>query len=126
MGSGVAGRLAALLLVVAILGLPIDDLVAYALLLAAVLLVLTGTLSPDRHRWIAAVVLAAAVVAGHVLWAAPRIEEGHNVFLPGPEAAQTSGLPADVLRVLAQQFDQRYPPEKRCSDPAKGCWRPDR
>jgi hypothetical protein len=127
MGSGVVvGRLAALLLVVAVLGLPIDDLVAYTLLLAAVLLVLTGTLSTDRHRWIAAVALAAAVVAGHVLWPAPRLEEGHNVFLPGPAAAQTSGLPADVLRVLAQQFDQRYPPEKRCSDPAKGCWRPDR
>jgi hypothetical protein len=82
--------------------------------------------STDRRRWIAAVALVAAVVAGHVLWPAPRIEEGHNVFLPGPAAAQTSGLPADVLRVLAQQFDQRYPPEKRCSDPAKGCWRPDR
>ncbi len=127
MGSGVVlGRLAALLLVVAVLGLPIDDLVAYALLLAATLLVLTGTLSTDRHRWIAAAAVTVAVVAGHVLWAAPRIDEGHNVFLPGPEAAQRSGLPADVLRVLAQQFDQRYPPDKRCSDPAKGCWRPDR
>jgi hypothetical protein len=127
MGSGVlVGRLATLLLVVAVLGLPVDDLVAYALLLAAVLLVLTGTLSTDRRRWIAAVALAAAVVAGHVLWPAPRIEEGHNVFLPGPAAAQTSGLPGDVLRVLAQQFDQRYPPEMRCGDPAKGCWRPDR
>jgi hypothetical protein len=127
MGSGVlVARVAALLLVVAVLGLPIDDLVAYALLLAAVLLVLTGTPRADRRRWIAAVALAAAVVAGHVLWPAPRIEEGHNVFLPGPEAAQSSGLPADALRVLAQQFDQRYPPEKRCGDPAKGCWRPDR
>jgi hypothetical protein len=127
MGSGVVvGRLAILLLVVAVLGLPIDDLVAYAVLLAAVLVVFTGTLSTDRRRWIAAVALAAAVVAGHVLWPAPRIEEGHNVFLPGPAAAQTSGLPADVLRVLALEFDQRYPPEKRCGDPAKGCWRPDR
>jgi hypothetical protein len=127
MGSGVVfGRLAALLLVVAVLGLPIDDLVAYALLLVAALLVLTGTVSTDRHRWIAALALAAAVVGGHLLWPAPRIEEGHNVFLPGPAAAQTSGLPADVLQVLAQQFDQRYPPEKRCNDTAKGCWRPDR
>jgi len=127
MGSGVVVvRLAALLLVVAMLGLPIDDLVAYALLLAAALLILTGTLSDDRRRWIAAVALAGAVVAGHVLWPAPRIEEGQNVFLPGPAAAQTSGLPADVLRVLTRQFDARYPPEKRCGDPAKGCWRPDR
>jgi hypothetical protein len=122
----VVGRLAALLLVVAIVGLPIDDLVAYAVLLAAALVILTGSLRTDRRRWIAAVVLAGAIVAAHVLWPAPRIEEGHNVFLPGPAAAQTSGLPADVLRVLDRQFDELYPPEKRCADAAKGCWRPDR
>ena len=127
MGSGVvAQRVAALGLVVASLGLPIDDLVAYALLLVAAILILTGTLAADAWRWTSAVVLAAAVVAFHVLWPAPRIDEGFNVFLPGPAAAQTSGLPADVLRVLAKQFDERYPQEKRCADAAKGCWRPDR
>jgi hypothetical protein len=127
MGSGVvAERLAALFLVVAVLGLPIDDLVAYALLVAAALLIFTGTLRAEPRRWIAAVVLAGAVVASHLLWPAPRIEEGHNAFLPGPSAAQTSGLPADVLSILTRQFDERYPPEKRCSDRAKGCWRPDR
>jgi hypothetical protein len=127
MGSGVvAERLAALLLVVAVLGLPIDDLVTYALLVAAAVLIFTGTLCADPRRWIAAVVLAGAVVASHLLWPAPRIDEGHNVFLPGPSAAQTSGLPAGVLGVLTRQFDERYPPEKRCGDPAKGCWRPDR
>jgi hypothetical protein len=127
MRSGVVVvRLAALILVVAVLGLPIDNLVAYALLLAAALLILTGTLSTDRRRWFAALALAGAVVAGHLLWPAPQIEEGHNVFLPGPAAARTSGLPADVLRVLGRQFDARYPPEKRCDDPARGCWRPDR
>jgi hypothetical protein len=127
MGSGVVvGRLAALVLVIAILGLPIDDLVAYALLVAAALLILTGTLSTEGWRWTAAVALAGAVVAAHVLWPAPRIDEGFNVFLPGPAAGETSGLPADVLRDLAKQFDERYPPEKRCADAAKGCWRPDR
>jgi hypothetical protein len=127
MGSGVvAERLAALLLVVAVLGLPIDDLVAYALLVSSAVLIFTGTLCADPRRWIAAVALAGAVVASHLLWPAPRIEEGHNVFLPGPSAAQTSGLPADVLGILTRQFDERYPPAKRCGDPAKGCWRPDR
>jgi hypothetical protein len=127
MGSGVvARRLAALVLVVAILGLPVDDLVAYALLLVAALLILTGTISTDRRRWVAAAALTAVVMAGHMLWPAPRIDEGFNVFLPGATAAQSSGLPADVLRVLAGQFDERYPPEKRCAATAKGCWRPDR
>jgi hypothetical protein len=48
------------------------------------------------------------------------------VFLPGASAARDSGLPGDVLKVLEAQFDQQYPPEKRCDDTAKGCWRPDR
>src|SRR5271156_4346040 len=123
MRSGVvAARLAALLLVVAMLGLPINDLVAYALLLAAALLILTGTLTTDARRWIAAAAVAGVVVASHVLWPAPRIEEGYNAFLPGPSAAETSGLPADVLRVLTRQFDERYPQQKRCADTAKGCW----
>jgi hypothetical protein len=130
MSSGVAAggaltlRLAALLLVVANLGLPINDLVAYALLLASALLILTGRPRAEPRRWLAALVLTTAVVAVHLIWPLPRVEEGHNVFLPGPSAAQS--LPADVLKVLDAQFDQRYPPEKRCADQAKGCWRPDR
>ena len=126
MGPGVvARRLAALLLVVASLGLPIDDLVAYALLVAAALVIFTGRPSTEGARWTAALALTAAVVAGHVLWPTPRIDEGHNIFLPGA-SAQTSGIPADVLKVMSRQFDERYPPEKRCDDQAKGCWRPDR
>jgi hypothetical protein len=129
MGSGVvtgglALRLAALLLVVAALGLPINELAAYALLVASALLILTGTPTTEPRRWLAAIALTAAIIAAHLVWPTPRIDEGHNVFLPGPSAAQS--LPADVLKVLEAQFDQRYPPQKRCADTAKGCWRPDR
>jgi hypothetical protein len=130
MGSGVAAgggltlRLAALLLVVVNLGLPIDDLAAYALLVASALLILTGLPHVEARRWLAAVALTATVVAAHLVWPMPRIDEGHNVFLPGASATQS--LPADVLRVLEAQFDERYPPDKRCADPAQGCWRPDR
>ena len=54
---------------------------------------------------------------------APRIDEGFQLFLPGPALERT--LPADVARVLTAQFNAQYPPEKRCDDPARGCWRPD-
>ena len=130
MGSGVAAgggltlRLAALLLVVANLGLPINDLAAYALLVAAALLILTGLPYAEPRRWLAAIALTAAVLVVHLIWPMPRIDEGHNVFLPGASAAQS--LPPDVLKVLDAQFDQQYPPDKRCADTAKGCWRPDR
>ncbi len=126
MGPGVvARRLAALCLVVASLGLPIDDLVAYALLVAAALVICTGTPAAAGSRWTAALALTVAVVAGHVLWPAPLIDEGHNIFLPGA-SAEASGLPAGVLEVMTRQFDARYPPDRRCDDKAKGCWRPDR
>jgi hypothetical protein len=123
-GGGLTLRLAALLLVVVNLGLPINELAAYALLVASALLVLTGMPFVEPRRWLAAIALTAAVVAAHLVWPTPRIDEGHNVFLPGASAAQS--LPADVLEVLAAQFDQRYPPDKRCADPGLGCWRPDR
>jgi hypothetical protein len=123
-GGGLTLRLAALLLVVANLGLPINELAAYALLVGSALLILTGIPNAEPRRWLAAIALTAAVIATHLVWPAPRIDEGHNVFLPGPSAAQS--LPADVLKVLQAQFDRRYPPEKRCADQAKGCWRPDR
>jgi hypothetical protein len=130
MGSGVVSgggstlRLAALVLVVANLGLPINELAAYALLVAAALLILTGMPHAEPRRWLAAIALTAAVVAVHSVWPTPRIEEGHNVFLPGASAAQS--LPADVLKVLDAQFDRQYPSDKRCADPGQGCWRPDR
>jgi hypothetical protein len=125
-GGGLALRLAALLLVVANLGLPINDLAAYALLVASALLIFTGTSSAEPQRWLAAIALTAAILAVHLVWPMPRIDEGHNVFLPGPSAARDSGLPTDVLKVLEAQFNERYPPDKRCDDTAQGCWRPDR
>lgn len=119
-------RLATLTLVVGMLGVPITDLGSYGLLVATTLAVFTGQPMTDRLRWAAAVLLAALVVAAHAVWPAPRIEEGHNAFLPGPRVAETSGLPVDVVRVMSRQFDEEYPAEARCDDKTRGCWRPDR
>jgi hypothetical protein len=88
--------------------------------------VLVGTIKSLPSRWLAAVALALAVAVGHILLPAPRIEEGHNVFLPGPDAARTSGLPRAVFDHLDRQFAEQYPPEKRCNDQSRGCWRTDR
>jgi hypothetical protein len=122
----VAKKIAVLALVVAATGLPINDITDYAILLAASVVVLVGTVKSLPSRWLAAVALAIAVAVGHILLPAPRIEEGHNVFLPGPDAARTSGLPRAVFDHLDRQFAEQYPPEKRCNDPSRGCWRTDR
>ena len=65
------------------------------------------------------------MVAGvHVFMAAPRIEEGHNVFLiDGPGSALERGLPREAYREMAQRFDAAYPPEKRCTAGDVYCWR---
>jgi hypothetical protein len=122
----VGKKVAVLAMAVVAIGLPINDLTDYAILLAATVVTCVGTVKSLPSRWIAAAALAAAVAAGHVLLPAPRIEEGHNVFLPGPDAARTSGLPRAVFDYLDRQFAEQYRPEKRCADPSRGCWRPDR
>jgi hypothetical protein len=122
----VARKITVLALVAAAIGLPINDMTDYAILLAAGVIVLVGTVAPRPSRWLAAVALAIAVAAGHILLPAPRIEEGHNVFLPGPDAARGSGLPRAVFDYVDRQFAEQYPPQKRCDDPSRGCWRTDR
>jgi len=74
-------KLAALVLVVAALGLPINDLFCYALLVIATVLVVAGTVAARVAPWLAALAVVGVCVLGQILFAAPRIEEGHNVFL---------------------------------------------
>jgi hypothetical protein len=117
-------KLAALALVMAALGLPINDLFRYALLVIAAVLIFAGTLSAHLRRWIGAVAAVALCVLGQFILAAPRIEEGHNVFIvDGPGGALEAGLPADAFRFMRAEFDARYPPERRCDPRNDGCWR---
>ena len=60
----------------------------------------------------------------HVFLPAPRIEEGHNVFLiDGPGSALERGLPREAYRAMAERFDAAYPPERRCAEGDIYCWR---
>src|ERR1700756_3792900 len=110
-GVIVAKKIAVLALVVAAIGLPINGLTDYAILVAAAVGVFVGTIKSLPSRWLAAVALAIAVAPGHILLPPPRIDEGHNVFLPGPEAAKTSNLPRAVFDYVDRQFAEQYPPE---------------
>src|SRR5258707_1569057 len=71
-------KLAALVLVVAALGLPVNDLFRYALLVIATVVVVTGTVSAHRTRWLAAIAAAALCLGVQNLFPAPPIEEGPN------------------------------------------------
>ena len=77
---------AALVFAVAAVGLPVNHVDSYALLLVAAVVIFSGEVSARAGAWVAAVAIVAVAVAGQYLLAPPRIEEGHNVFLPGAGA----------------------------------------
>jgi hypothetical protein len=123
-------KLAALILVVAALGLPVNDLVRYALLVIATVLVVAGTVSARVAPWLAALAVVGACVLGQMLFPAPRIAEGHNVFLIDDSRGRTdrggaleAGLPRAAFRIMAVEFDTIYPPSRRCARDQVGCWR---
>src|SRR5262245_54194032 len=117
-------KLAALVLVIAALGVPINDLFRYALLVIAAVVVATGQMSTRHASWLGAVAAVVLCILGQVLLPAPRIEEGHNVFLlDTPGGALEAGLPPAAFRFMAAEFDARYPRVQRCDPAQDGCWR---
>jgi hypothetical protein len=113
-------KLAALLLGTAAVGLPINNISDYALLLILTIVIFSGEITSRPRAWFAAMLIVAVAAAGQALLSPPRIEEGHNVFLPS--AALERGLPADVYRSMAAEFDVQYPPGQRCDPKKPGCW----
>src|SRR5512146_1671606 len=115
-------RLAVLVLAVAAVGLPINDVGAYALLAVVAIIVFTGEISVRPRGWAAALVIVAAAIAGQWWLSPPRIDEGHNVFLPRADGVLQRALPPEVYRHLADEFDAAYPPAVRCKPNTSGCW----
>jgi hypothetical protein len=122
-GRGAGWRkAAALALGLCAVGLPVNHGGAYALLLLLAVAVFSGEVSARPRAWLGAAALVAVAVGGQFLLAPPRIEEGHNIFLPDAAALQRE-LPASVYRTMAGEFDATYPPGVRCPPPSLGCWR---
>jgi hypothetical protein len=122
--SGLWRKLAALVLVIAALGLPINDLFRYALLVVSFVAIFAGDLETEPRAWVAACVLAAIAMLGRNFLPAPRFDEGHNVFVVDAAGGVfEQGLPTDVFAFMRAAFDAQYPPERRCDARAAGCWR---
>jgi hypothetical protein len=118
-------RVAVLVLVILALRLPINDLPRYAVLLIGSIAIFANPIRLAPARWAAALAVLAVSIAGPWLWPAPRIEEGHNVFIAddGRGGALERGLPAEAFRLMLAEFDAQYPREKRCTATMSGCWR---
>jgi hypothetical protein len=116
-------KAAALALAVAAVGLPVNHFASYVLLLIVTVVVFTGAVSARGKPWLAAVAIVALAVAGQALLSPPCIDEGHNVFLPGPaDGVLQRALPRQVYRHMASEFDALYPPAVRCKPESSGCW----
>ena len=114
-------RILALGLAVAVVGLPVNSIAVFALLVLAAVVIVTGVvrLTPQASGAAAAIVVVG--IGAQAVFAPPPIDEGFNAFLPG--GALERELPADVYRFLAREFDRQYPPDKRCDATVSGCWR---
>lgn len=114
-------RLGVLILAVAAIGLPVNELADYALLVLLAVAIFTGSVGTRPRAWLTAVLIVLIALAGRWLVSPPRIDEGHNVFVPSALLERT--LPADVYRALSQEFDALYPEARRCDPKQFGCWR---
>jgi hypothetical protein len=124
-------KLAVFTLAIAVIGLPINHLFDYALLVIAAVVIAVGRVTTHGRSWLAATFVAVVAIAGQVFLGPPQIDEGHNVFLvDGANNALVAGLPPEAYRLMAEQFDAAYPPQRRCDPRVHGCWqgqgRPDR
>src|SRR5262245_5392040 len=113
-------RLGVIVLAVVVIGLPINNAIDYAVLLAVVVIVACGNVRTYPGAWAAALGLVISAVVAQQVLSPQRMEEGHNVFLPG--AALEKTLPADVHREMLAEFDAQYPPARRCDPRQPGCW----
>jgi hypothetical protein len=117
-------RLAALVLVVAAVGLPINHLAAYAVVLVAAVLIFSGAVTVRQGAWLAAILAMLIAIVVPLLLAPAPIEEGDNVFLPGGTGnVLEQQLPRDVYQMMKTEFDAQYPAsQQRCDPKTSICW----
>jgi hypothetical protein len=116
-------KLVVLLLMIGALGLPLNHLFTYSLLVLAVTVLAIGRVTVRPGRWTAAVLIVIAAVGAKFVLDAPRIEEGHNAFLPGgANNALAERLPPPVYRAMSAEFDRAFPPAVRCQPNTPWCW----
>jgi hypothetical protein len=107
-------------LAVFVIGLPINNIVDYVALLAVAAAAACGNISERPRAWAIAAALVVFSIVGQTILSPPRIDEGHNIFLPSPVLERS--LPADVYRQMLAEFDAQYPVARRCDPKTFGCW----
>jgi hypothetical protein len=115
-------RAAAFLLALAAAGIPLNEPSRLVIFFLAAIWLGAGRLRVGIWNWAAAFAVLVMVTIGAQLIPLPRLQEGHNIFvrISNGEALERE-LPAPVFKRMAELFDARYPPAKRCKD-NDFCW----
>jgi len=120
----VGRKIAVITLAVISVGLPINDLWSYGSLVVVGALAFTGIVTAQPTRWICASALVAAAVLGELLVAAPKIDEGENLFIiDKPGGALEQQLPPRAFQIMLAEFNEHHPLAKRCPATDRNiCW----
>ena len=110
MGSVIVKKLILLSLILMVLGLPVADFYSFLLLTLAVMVICFGEVRTELRRWTLATVVALSVLILSWLAPDPRVEEGHNVFIPIGVVGEVleNGLPAGAYDKMLAVFNRAY------------------
>ena len=114
-------KLAALVLCIVAIGLPINAISDYALLLIVAVVIFSGEVSARPRAWVAG--------SRHrrrlPYWGrrcCRRRASRKGTMCSCRARRWQRGLPPDVYRHLSDEFDAQYPPAVRCDPKEFGCW----
>ena len=109
-----------------VLGLPVADFYSFLLLTLAVMVICFGEVRTELRRWTLATVVALSVLILSWLAPDPRVEEGHNVFIPIGVVGEVleNGLPAGAYDKMLAVFNRAYLEGAKSSGPID--WRENR
>jgi hypothetical protein len=112
-----------LLLVVFIIGLPINTIFNFSLLVFIIVILITTSIQTGINKWLYA--LIGVIILRGMIWFIPSIEiqEGHNYFTyVAKNEILEQGLPSTVFQFGKEMLQAQYKKTgKNCSD-KKYCW----
>jgi len=111
-----------LALMIAVIGLPINHLFSYGVLMIAVIVLAVARVTAQRRSWAIAIVIVLAALIGKAPSMPPRSRKVTTCFLPGgADKSSLAAWPADVYKAMAAGIrprlsDRRPVPTPRPSD----------
>jgi hypothetical protein len=119
----VAAKVAAALLVLVAIGVPMLETWQAVLFALAMLVIVFSTARLDLRRFVAAAAIVLVIAGGKTALPRADLAEAHNAFLViGDGEPLQRGLPPEIFRAWRAEFDVLYPPDPPPYEP-RSQWR---